>query len=417
LLTQLVSKSLVICQELQGEPRYGLLETIRQYVHGKLVESCEEAHVRQRHAEFFAQWSEEATSQMYSPLQANWVKRLDLEQDNLRTALEWAVNVRPLLALRTANALADYFWYLRSAFKEAVHWYERALPNALDAPVELRAYALAYAAHFALQQGKTTQYAEESLILARQGHDKTLLATSLGIAGAVKLEGGDLEGAAACLEEALPLAQTLPVKSWVLSSHGRLRVSAGDYDQAESYFQRSVDAASASYSLLNLTEGLWNLGFLDLLRGDIAKARADLMEGLGLAREMQTRMWTAHIGETLGRVHIHDGAFDDARSLLRQALFMLQDLGMRSCIAHNLDGWAHLATAQGAHGRAARLLGALTAYLNSLGMSMIPLQRALHEQTLAAVQLKLAPTAFQAEWQAGEKLDLEQAIALAMSNQ
>ncbi len=92
---------------------------------------------------------------------------------------------------------------------------------------------------------------------------------------------------------------------------------------------------------------------------------------------------------------------------------MLRDLGMKSCLAHNLDGWARLATAEGDPERAARLLGALTAHLSRLGMSLIPLQQALHEQTLAAVRQQLGSALFEAHRQTGEQLDLEEAIALA----
>ncbi len=161
LLTQLVSKSLVIWQEDQNESRYYLLETIRQYALGKLLKAGEDEGMRQRHAEFFAQWTEHATSEMYGPRQAVWIKRIDTEQDNLRVALEWAVGVNSVFALRIANALADNYWSLRGAYAEGSQWYERALPSAGDVPLELRAYALAYATYISVQQGqKNRQYDE-----------------------------------------------------------------------------------------------------------------------------------------------------------------------------------------------------------------------------------------------------------------
>jgi predicted ATPase len=418
LLTQLVSKSLVIWQEDQNESRYYLLETIRQYALGKLLKAGEDEGMRQRHAEFFAQWTEQATSEMYGPRQAVWIKRIDTEQDNLRVALEWAVGVNSVFALRIANALADNYWSLRGAYAEGSQWYERALPSAGDVPLELRAYALAYATYISVQQGQITPHAMESLDLARQSQDKTLLVTALGILGSIKLKSGDLPGAAECFEEALPLAQEVqsPRLTWILVYMGWMRVGTGDYVQAEDYFQQAVEQYRAFNQPAGLAPGLWNLGDLAFLRGDYVKARADLTEGLRLAQELQDLTWMAHISETLGRVCIVEGNLVEARSLLDQSLLTLQDIGMRSCLAHNLEGWARLAVARGDPQLAVRLLSAINSHLTALGMSMIPLQQALYDQTLSVVQQQLDLNTFQAEWVAGEQLDVEKAIALLAVN-
>jgi len=418
LLTHLVSKSLVVWQDEPVEPRYHLLETVRQYALGKLVESGEEPRLRQRHAEFFAQWTSQAVSQMYSPMQSVKVKQLDREQDNLRAAMAWGISVQPAIVLQIANALADNYWSLRGAYTEGSRWYERALPLTLDAPFELRAYALAYATHLSVQLGQILPYAEESLNLARQSKDKILLITALEILGATKLEGGDLQSAKSCFEEALPLAQEVQsprVLPLIQVYMGWLRVGMGEYVQAEVYFQRAVDNYRATNQLAGLATGLWNLGDLALLRGDIVKARTDLTEGLRLAQDLQNRTWIAHIYETLGRVCIVESDLTEARSFLNQALLMLHDMGMQSCLAHNLEGWARLALKQGDPKRAARLLSAAATHLNRLGMSQIPLQKALYDQTLPRVQQQLDTDTFQAEWIAGETLNIEQAFAQAMS--
>ena len=416
LLSRLASRSLVTWQERQGEPRYHMLETVRQYAHEKLVEVGEEAQLCQRHAEFYSQWVEQARTQVFSPSYAVWIKRLDIEQDNVHAALEWAVNFQPVTALRIANSLADCYWSLHSAYAETVHWYERALRSAFDAPLEVRAYALANNAEFALLLGIIkSQDIDESVRLARQSGDPNLLATVLTTQGVIRLASMDAQGAATCFEEALPLAQTPPIKSWILSNIGDLHVSAGDFEQAESYFQRSVNQSRIAYSWGQITRGLWNLGYLALLRGDFKKARSDLVDGLRLARELNRRTSIAHIIETMGIIDIHDGAFDEARSLLNQALSMLQELGMRSCLAHNLEGWARLASAQGDPRRAVHLLSSSIVHLNRLGMSQIPLQKARYDQTLAMVQQQFDFATFRAEWAIGEKLEVEQAIDLALT--
>ena len=115
----------------------------------------------------------------------------------------------------------------------------------------------------------------------------------------------------------------------------------------------------------------------------------------------------------MGRVQILEQDLPGARSSLSASFTRLQDMGLKPCLAHGLDGWARLALAQGEPQRAARILGAITTHLRALGMNMIPLEQALYDQTLAAVQLQLNATEFQQELAAGEKLNLDQAIELA----
>jgi hypothetical protein len=113
-------------------------------------------------------------------------------------------------------------------------------------------------------------------------------------------------------------------------------------------------------------------------------------------------------------VQILDPDFAGARLSLTQSLAMLQDLALKPCLAHSLEGWARLALAEAEPQRAARLLGAIQAHMKTLGMNMIPIEQALYDQTLAGVQQNLNAAAFQQEWEAGEKLTVEQALEFAL---
>ncbi len=422
LLTQLVNKSLVVWQELQGESRYLLLETIRQYAYAKQTtanEADEEPRLHQRHAEFYTQFVENAVLKIYSPEQADWLKRLDADQDNLRAALEWTIRSKSGTALRIAKAFEEYlFW--RNAFVEGIQWGERALSAELDAPLELRAYVMAWMALFSDQIGRIDQgseYGKTGLELARQSQDKALLAFILFIRGAVSIESGDPQLADACFEEALPLARATQspfILPGVLSYMGLMRIFAGENTQGESYLQEATEVAERLYSSFFQSMSLWFSGHLAFLKQDIGKARADLMQGLQLARELQFKIVVAHVEEMLGRVQILDQDLTSARLGLTQSFTMLQDMASKPCLAHGLEGWARLVLVQGEPQRATRILGAIDAHMKALGMNMIPIEQALYNETLAAVQQQLNTTEFQQEWAVGEKLNLEQAIELAM---
>lgn len=415
LLSHLVAKSLVSAEAPGERTRYHMLETIRQYAHGKLLEAHEEARIRRNHAGWFAEWVEQAESDIFSPRHALWLKRLDAERDNLRAALEWTVKENPLVALRISKALG-YYWELRSAWGEACRWYEQALSAAPDAPVALRVYALGWAATLGYRLGrKDDPYAfeRETLDLARESGDKALLAFALW-----HLNVPEPERATAFLEEALALARETKspyVLPGILISLGERSVAAGDYSQAESYFQEAAELARGMYSPHAQAYSLLMSGSLAFLRGDMIRVRSDTNMGLQLAGELEHNFYIAHFVETLGRVELIDGDIVGARTHFRQCLTILQDSGTRRCMAHGLEGWARVALAEGDPGRAARLLGALTADLKNLGLNLVPVEQVVYEQTLAAIEQKLDAASFQVEWGAGEKLNLEQAIELALA--
>lgn len=412
LLSHLVDKSLVE-KEVREETRYRMLETIRQYAQSKLVEANEEARIRQDHTLFFAEWVEQAESDIFSPRHAFWLNRLDAERDNLRAALEWAVKNNPLVALRIAKALG-YYWELRSAWGEARLWYEQALSTTPDAPVKLRVYSLGWAAALGYRLGRkgdSSPFQQDSLDLARQSQDKALIAFALWHLNVQEPQRGTV------LEEALALARETKspyVLPGVLISLGEMCVATYDYGQAEAYFQEAAEIARTMYSPHAQAYSLLMSGYLAFLRGDMIRVRADLDAGLARARELQHNFYIAHFVELWGRVDLVDRDIASARAHLKHSLTMLQDSGTRRCLAHGLEGWARVALAQGETRRAARLLGAITADLKNLGLSLVPVEQGMYDQTLTAVQQHVDAASFQAEWIAGERLNLEQAIELAL---
>ena len=114
LLTELVNKSLVIFDDEGNEPRYHMLETVRQYARDKLLEMGESEEARNAHLDFFFQLTELAAPEVLRLQDLEWVTRLEIEYDNLRAALEWGLEKNIEAALRMVWNLY-VFWLLRVA--------------------------------------------------------------------------------------------------------------------------------------------------------------------------------------------------------------------------------------------------------------------------------------------------------------
>ena len=185
LLSKLVDKSLVVAEASPGEEvalRYRMLEPLRQYGQERLVESGEAQRVRERHAQYYLALAEgadaqEAERELNAARPVAWLKRMESEHANLRTALNWSLGTSPTvddaaeLGLRLAVALW-WFWHTRDYLSEGRRYLERA-GSGMSKPTttRLRARALDGAAWLALYQGDhgaSKALMEEALALYRE---------------------------------------------------------------------------------------------------------------------------------------------------------------------------------------------------------------------------------------------------------
>ena len=90
-MESLVGKSLVKQTEADGEPRFAMLETIREYAGERLIAAGDEERVRERHRDYFLALAEEAEPKLIGAEQAEWLQRLEEEHENLRAALNWSL--------------------------------------------------------------------------------------------------------------------------------------------------------------------------------------------------------------------------------------------------------------------------------------------------------------------------------------
>jgi predicted ATPase/transcriptional regulator with XRE-family HTH domain len=245
-LGSLVDQSLVQMEEVGGEERIALLETIREYAAEQLRAQREEGAVRTAHAAYFLALAEDAARHAEGPQQIAVFQHLEAEHDNLRAALAWAREQGETeLGLRLASALRR-FWDVRSHLSEGRTWLEEALAAGAAAPARPRAMALDAAGRLAYSQGdygRANMLHVEALALWRELEDRAGIAASLNNLGSLANRQGDFGRAVALLEEALALArelgdQGLCAVTVIYLGHSASR--RGDVTMAAAHYQEAL---------------------------------------------------------------------------------------------------------------------------------------------------------------------------------
>jgi non-specific serine/threonine protein kinase len=205
-VASLVDKSLLRRREgMHAEPRFWMLETIREHALGRLDVDDEAEGVRRRHAVHFLALAERA--ELRGPRQATWFERLELEHDNLRAAIEWALLVDPELALELVASLG-IFWALGGHLRQGETFMKSALEATSGGESVLRARVLrsvAWSVRARGDLGAARKTAEEGLRIARSLGDATATAVCLHTLGVIATDEGEFANARGLFDEALEL--------------------------------------------------------------------------------------------------------------------------------------------------------------------------------------------------------------------
>ncbi len=460
-LASLTNNSLLRPREqADGEPRFELLETIREFGWDCLRERGELEPLRARHAMVFLALAEGAEPLLHGPNQVAWLERLAQEHDNLRAALEWTLESGQIeQGLRLATALGR-FWELRGHLSEGRTWLDRllALPDpAVTSLTRTRAllavailaqrqgdyhcvwalateslalsrasddrkgiadalYCLGYVAH---EQGQTAQalaLQEESLALRREVGDPSAIAASLNGLGLIARDHGEYERAAALHAESLALRRELGDVSGMASAlhnAGLVAQEQGHHAQATALFEECVALSRALGDRQFVAAALNSLGDLAAGQGQYAQATALFEECLAVARELGARWDSAIVLLNLGAVTRAQGQLARASALLLDSLAQFQALDWKVGLAYALEGLALVAVAEGRMERAGRLGGAAAAARLAIAAPLPPVERAAFDDAMAAARQALGAGAWTTAWAAGQALTLDQAIAAA----
>ncbi len=418
-LAQLVDQSLVTVTTIGGVTRYALLEIVRQYA-GERPDAEDEATViPQRHAAWYLQLAEESAQGLDSTEQVRWLRQLEIEHDNLRAALRWALGQDDApLALRLCAALWR-FWESHSYLSEGYEWCMRALSLTNDAPA-LRADTLLGAgrlAHCRNDIAAARSHIETVVAFARGGGDRRLLATALTYLGHVALIGDRAE-AQRLYAESLALGETAGdrrIEALNLSGLGNVAIRREDYATARPLLVAALDRAEETGMRGEAAFILRCLGRIAFAQGELGQAQ-DYYERC-IARWHALGSWreVAMFQTELAHLALAQGRHAAASQLLPQSLAMLRDLAIPQRFPYCLEGFATLALAHGQPQRALRL-AAVAAGLRARHGSTMPEIESIHVmRALAAARATLGETASATAWGGGLDLALDDALAEALA--
>ncbi len=415
----LLDKSLLY-QRAQGEggPRFIMLATIREYALERLRASGEEDAIADAHAAYYLTFAERGDLALRGPEQDVWLKRLEADHHNLRTALHWFVEHGAAEdALRLSSALS-WFWYLHGYLREGCGWLERvlALPGASGC-TRYRAQALYSVGGLARFLGNFTlarSRLEEGLALWRELGDRQGCAYTLARLGIVLKLQGDLAVAHGLLEESVALFRGGEDK-WglALALFGLAEVvtSKGDLTSAHSWLQESLALWREVGDTWGLALALDGLGEVMRCQGNYEQAAKFYDESLALFRHLDNKWRIAYLLHNLGHVARAQGNYERMAALFEESFVLFRELGHKAGIADCLAGLAAVAGVQGQRELAVQLFAASQALFNALGVRLDPVDRAEYDRNLAAVRTQLDEATFSVAWTQGQQMTWEQILA------
>jgi predicted ATPase/DNA-binding winged helix-turn-helix (wHTH) protein len=382
-LGSLVDKSLVVVEaQAGGEPRYRLLETMRQYGIDRLEAEGDRDSARRRHLDVYVALAEQARSGLLGPEQGRLMRRLDLELDNVLAAHAWCAHIvgGGERDLRLVTGL--YRYWLNAALISLGH---KVTQEALCRPgaesrERLRCEALTRAGNLGGRMRRfeqAMQAHDEAIAIARELGAPELLAETLTRSGSTRVEQGDLVGARLQLEEALGLSQQVGIES---EPFGRAALALGELERLEGHWVRaeSLYEASLSYARQQGDAHLMGFGLVDLVMTAMAQGR------------------TAGVRERL----------IEAAALYEQT-FAINRYGRLFVLIL----CAGLAALRGDWELAARFEGAATFHFAQLEWPLDPPDRAYVQSVSARARAALGDAAFERALAQGRALSLDDALA------
>jgi predicted ATPase/DNA-binding CsgD family transcriptional regulator len=382
LLTALIDKNLVIPrEERDGEVRFLMLETIHEYARERMSASEDTEELHRLHAAYYTELAEKAGKEYRSSRQVYWNTRLRAEQDNLRAVLSWSLGGKEInYGLRIVSALSVY-WYLNGFAAEGLRWANLALTRDEEGSLSLRAGVLCTAGNLAynlnnLKTGK--EYLQGALELYRKLGDEGGAATSsilLSITGVDTPH--EIHQSIELALESLAVFRRLgdkPGTALALNILGELCRVEGDYEAAKGYYEACLEIVKETGELLRESMQYHNLGL----------------------------------------IATHQNQHQLAEALIKQCLVNSQEIDNNYFLAGGIASLAGPTARLGFPERAARLLGAAHAGMESLGENQQPADQHDIDRFAREIQQELGEEAFRQAWQEGQAMTIEEAIEYAL---
>jgi predicted ATPase/class 3 adenylate cyclase len=465
LLLHLMDKSLILMDEHSAETRYHMLETIREYAHERLRESGEVNRVQQQHFAYFMQFAEKDEPEPEADELRQWRQRLDSEFDNLRAALDWSFKDNVVSGLRLAGVVGRFCGgTLRQ--REALDWLRKFLARPeISSLTPEKAKTLLWAGVIQRNESWSGQadtpsllrqsrvWLEESLTNYQELGDQTGVADSLFELGFLMENQGNWEAAREFYTDSVRTSQEAGDKIRAargLNILGDVLIMQGDGTQARRYHEEAVRIYRESGRRYAARLPLGELGNIAMGEGDLIAARSYSGESLALYREFNDERNATWVLLNLAEISARQRRFDEARAYIDRSIALHQEGGFLLGVdflslaflafaqsdysqadelyrkslrvvknskyygPFALEGLASVAAMQGKAKRALILFGAAEARRKAVGSPPPPIYQADNERGIAAARAQLDEDAFNAAWEAGRSMTMEQVMAYAL---
>jgi predicted ATPase len=419
----LVNNSLVRqIEQSAGEPRFALLDTVREYGLERLAASGEESAIKRAHAAYCLVLSEECAAQAADPARTEWVGLLEVEHNNCRAALDWLTRSgNAEWGLRLGAALFQ-FWETREYLTEGRDGLEKLLKlEGAAAPSNSRVRVLFAAGVLATEQGDhraASARLEESLQIARELNDTRGVGIALNALAVNARDDGEAAKARSLFEESLAVWRDLNDRAMVaraLSNVASVVKSQRNYALARSLHEESRVIFE---ELGDGTCTAWSLNYQGDVaqeQGEISVARELYEQSLSLFRKLNDKWGVAGCLMDLGT--LARGADDEkkSRTYYAESMKLFQELGQKRGMARLLDCLACSAAAQSQPERALRLAGSAAAMRRVLGVPLPVAEQKRLEKALDPARQAISPAKAAAAWMDGWTMASENAIQEALS--
>jgi predicted ATPase len=455
-MTHLVAKSLVIANRKAGsERRFQLHETIRQYAHEKLIEAGEQENIHRQHLKYFLDLSELAEPALHGAHQMEWYNRLTDERDNLRVALAHASTADLEAGLSISARLIDY-WVVCD-LREGLRWSTEFIQNPESQTFPLaRAKALMTQGYilWSMQQFEAVRsIAEECLAVFRSCGDQLGEYDALILMGNMRQFAVGIEQRAEFSRQALALARSmgdvlrqafaLYMLGWdqrdpqqareqleeavvlfrqagdwrflaqTLGTLGLTVLSTGDLESAQEFLDEAYEINQQSNNRA-MEFVLTGKGILCMLRGEYGQARLFLQKNIDDLEKMGNRMGILWGRARLGYVALREGSVAEAHQILVDVIENFHADQNKNGLAFALDKMASLYVLTAKPEVAAHLIGWSDATRKQIGDPRPRIEQADLDRDIAAIIARIGSSAFEAAYDSGWGMALNEAVALAL---
>ncbi|OGO29818.1 MAG: hypothetical protein A2Z16_13030 [Chloroflexi bacterium RBG_16_54_18] len=429
-LEQLANKSLVAVDRLEGgQVRYHLLESIRQYARDRLFEAGEGEALRHYHAANFTTLILEAYHQVMGPDMLVWLKFVRPELDNIRAALEWAMEGDPELALQMSGRLftSRTLWFSTS---EARRWLEQSIAIGKSLSVaedKVRQHqislglAMSSLTGINFGQGRNDEgvaLGEQAVEILRLTGATEELAHALAMKGFSLVFTGQWEAAREASQEALDIASAHGfhwIQSMSLATLAWSEGISGQLDKAQSHLQKAMDLANQLGNPWIQGQTFMLQGRFLTQKGELNQAQASFGQAALLFGDLNDRTFIMVCKSEISHLLRRQGNYESALPIYKETIGFYQENGNLAAVAHQLECFAYLAIQSEQPERAAKLLGAARA-LRDHGHteSVVPWELDEFAQAMAYLAQAMGESERDAAVDEGRRINVDEVIAFAI---